>query len=680
MSRVEVGYNPQVELTQVTASPNIRTVQTNTNVQGSNATQLIRQLGIAFPQVNSMYQDALTNERKAAEEYANSIPAGELRKQIDNGEVPVTKSPLWAATVQHVAGENASREIFRTAELKSRTGEFTSAEQLNNFLFEERNKVLAGKDSYEVAGFDKNWVQLKNRANELMVNIQSEKMVVQGMQQASDDLSNAIADITGGIYKDLPANEKIGIVLKKYDLHRTSGTLVNDRAAKEVMDGLVHRLAASGNRDLVIDLLKSKLPNNGPSVESMLGLQRSDSLLGMATQQYSKVAQDASDSAVLAQARANVDKLVANRDGGSAQDVALPQLDGSAPKVIKAKDLVAEAVDKQIQANPNMPLTEQVRLYANNGVENDSWKRELSTAVFNIGEINIDAQGKPTGQLLQPTVTALDKFSQIRQVSESYAKALVGDEAYKTLDKIQALREGGVPDAHQAAALVNQVNRRALEPKTWGNIQKNVTSEMSNITNPSMFTGRFWGELFRGEFGEGEKNIIPVAGNLQQLAETYLAARIAPDAKTAVKMASDYMQKSVVQVNNTLYMASDIPPVPSGENGVKWFEQYQKDVLVPRLNKMGIDPDISNLTLIPQKGGQATYLVANKAQPLPSESGAGLLIVNGSDIQAWVRGQIIERNKRDADEANIGLRKKQNAQPPKVVDTEGGAAMVFRKK
>lgn len=680
MPREQVNYRPQVELTQVTASPNIHTVQANQNTQGSTATQLARQLGVAFPQVNNLYQDALTNERKAAEEYANSIPAGELRKQIDNGEVPVTKSPLWAATVQHVAGENASREIFRSAEIKTRSGEFQNEEQLNNYLFEQRNKVLAGKDTYEVAGFDKNWVKLKNQANDLMVNIQSEKLVTAGMQQANDDLSNAIYDITGGMYKDLPDNEKIGVVLKKYDLHRTSGTLVNDRAAKEVMDGIVHRLAAAGNRDLVLNLLKSKLPNNGPTVEGMLGLQRSDSLYGMAVQQYGRVAQENSDAEILARAKANTDKLVANRDGGSAQDVVLPQVDGSPPKIVKAKDLVAESVDKQIQANPNMPFTEQVRLYANNGVENDSWKRELSTAVFNIGEINIDAQGKPTGQLLQPTVAALDKFSQIRQVSESYAKAIVGDEAYKTLDKIQALREGGVPDAHQAAALVNQVNRRSIEPKTWGNIQKNVTAEMSNITNPSMFTGRFWGELFRGEFGEGDKNIIPIAGNLQNLAETYLAARIAPDAKTAVKMASDYMQKSVVQVNNTLYMASDLPPVPSGENAVKWFEQYQKDVLVPRLNKMGIDPSLSDLTLIPTKGGQATYIVSNKAQPLPSESGAGLLMVNGADITAWVRQQMIERNKRSAEEANIGLKKKQSAQPPKVVDTEGGAAMVFRKK
>lgn len=680
MPRVEVGYNPQVELTQVTASPNIHTVQANQNVQGSNATQLIRQLGIAFPQVNNLYQTALQNEQNAAEQYANSLPAGELRKQIDNGEVPVTKSPLWAATVQHVAGENASREIFRAAEVKARTGEFQTEAQLNEFLFKQRDEVLAGKGNYEVAGFDKNWVRLKNRASELMVGIQSEKLVTEGMQQATTDLSNALYDVTGGMQKDLPANEKIGVILQKYDLHRTSGTLVNDRAAKEVMDGLVHRLAASGNRELVIELLKSKLPNNGPTVESMLGLPRADSLVGMATQQYSKVAQEASDASILAQARANTDRLVANRDGGAAKDVVLPQLDGSAPKIIKAKDLLAESVEKQIQADPKMPLTEQVRIYANNGVDNDSWKRELSTAVFNIGEINIDAQGKPTGQLLQPTVAALDKFTQIRQVSDSYAKSLVGDEAFKTLDKIQALREGGVPDPHQAAALVNQVNRRAMEPKTWGNIQKDVTAQMSNITNPSMFTGRFWGEMFRGEFGEGDKNIIPIAGNLQQLAETYLAARIAPDAKTAVKMASDYMQKSVVQVNNTLYMASDLPPVPSGENGVKWFEQYQKDVLIPRLNKMGIDPDVSNLTLIPQKGGQSTYIVANKAQPLPSDSGAGLLMVNGADISSWVREQMVLRNQRDAEEANIGLRMKQKAQPPKVVTTEGGAAMVFRKK
>ena len=336
-------------------------------------------------------------------------------------------------------------------------------------------------------------------------------------------------------------------------------------------------------------------------------------------------------------------------------------------------------MEKQIAANPNMGFDEQVRLYKNNGIvkggQYDQWKKEFNTAVFNIGEITIDADGKPKGTLLDGTGQAIEKFSVVRQVSEQYAKEMVGEENYKILNKIQALREAGIPELAQAAGVVNQINRRQYDPKTWGNIQKDVTSAIEDIKNPGIFTGRFWGELFRGEFGEGDKNIIPIEGNICELAESYIQARIAPDAKTAVKLASDYMSKNVVQVNNTMYMRSDLPKVPAGEDDIKWFEKYQKEVLLPRLNKMGIDPSISNLTLIPQKGGQPMYVVSNKSIPLPREDGIGILMVSQSEIENWVKGQINIRNNEATDSANKKLETKQNATKPKVVETPGGAAL-----
>ncbi len=69
------------------------------------------------------------------------------------------------------------------------------------------------------------------------------------------------------------------------------------------------------------------------------------------------------------------------------------------------------------------------------------------------------------------------------------------------------------------------------------------------------------------------------------------------------------------------------------------------------------------------------YLVTNKAIPLPREGGVGMMYVTQAEVESWVKGQISTRNNDAATNANKDLSTKQNVQPPKVVDTEGGAAL-----
>jgi hypothetical protein len=503
----------------------------------------------------------------------------------------------------------------------------------------------------------------------------------------NEDLSNATAEITSTAFDGKTNQEKVGYVLNKYNMHRTART-VNDENARSALDAVVLKLAASGNPELVNEFLKTKLPNNGPTIESFLDVKngqstgRSLQLRNTAETQFNQNQREAgrrvieAEQAVIMQSgNAQADELVAQRNGAAMPDITVPTADGGV-KVIKGADLVEGAVQRQVAANPNMPFDEQVRLYKNNGVVNKQWKKEFSTAVYNLGEITIDADGKPSGTLLKGTTEQLEKFSVARQVSEQYAKDLVGEDNYKILNKIQALREAGIPELAQAAGVVNQINRRQYEPQTWGKIQKDVTTAIEDIKNPGFFSGRFWSELFRGEFGEGEKNLIPIEGNIRELAEAFVQGRVAPDSKTAVKMASDYMSKAVAQVNNTLYMRSDLPKVPQGEDDIKWFERYQKEVLLPRLNKMGIDPSLGDLTLLPQKGGQAMFTVTNRGMPLSREDGVGVLSVTNKEIEAWVQGQINIRTTEDTARADKVLKRKQRPIPPtKIIETPGGAAL-----
>lgn len=662
-TRVQVESGVRAEALQTVPVPKAQAVTPRFDPNESQAFQLATALGAAAPQIDRLYQSSLQDVKEDARAFANSMTPEDLRKKIDNGEIPMWKSPLWAATVQHVAGDNAAKGIFRDAQSKVATGEIQSQKELDDYITTRRNEMLGGKSRYEVTGFDKNYPALKNSVDNQLNAENTKRLEVKGLEVATEDLSNAASEITGEAFNGKTNQDRVAYVLQKYNMHRTARTL-NDDTAKKALDGVILSLAAAGQKELVDEFIKSKLPNNGPTIEAFLTPQRVLQLRNTAETNWNQAQRETAQRVVQAEAdtiinaaNTQADELVAQQNGAAMPDITVPTTTGGT-KTIKGVDIVEGALQRQIAANPEMPFDQQVRLYKNNGIINQAWKKDFSTAVYNLGEITIDAQGKPSGQLLKPTIDALERFSIARQVSEQYAKDLVGEDNYKILNKIQALREAGVPDVNMAAGFVNQINRRQYEPVTWGNIKKDVTTAIEDIKSPGFFSMRFFSELFRGEFGEGSKNIIPIQGNLQELAEAYVQARIAPDGKAAVRMASDYMAKSVVQVNNTLYMRSDLPKVPKGEDEIAWFEKYQKEVLIPRLKSMGLDPSVSDLTLLPQKGGQPSYVIANRAMPIPGVNG-GAMVVTQAEIEKWVEGSINQRNTISAEEADTNLKRKQ---------------------
>jgi hypothetical protein len=663
MARVQVESGVRAEALQTVAMPKAQAVTPRFDPNSSQAFQLAAALGAAQPLADRIKERALDAEEEDARRFASSMTAEELRKKIDNKELPAWRSPLWVATVQNVAGDNTAKSIFRDVDSKIANNEFNTQQDVDNYIKQRRDEALGGKSNYQVAGFDKNFNSLRDRALNQQNAVQTKRLESQGLEVATEDLSNAASEITGEAFNGKTNQDRVAYVLQKYNMHRTARTL-NDSTAKAALDGVILSLAAAGQKELVDEFIKTKLPNNGPTVEAFLSPARVLQLRNTAEREWNqaqnetarRVLQAEIDTIVTA-ANSQADELVSQQNGSAMPDITIPNGSGGT-RTVKGVELVEAAIGRQIAAKPDMPFDQQVRLYKNNGIINQAWKKDFSTAVYNLGEITIDAQGKPSGKLLQPTIDSLERFSIARQVSEQYAKDLVGEDNYKILNKIQALREAGIPDVNMAAGVVNQINRRQYEPVTWGNIKKDVGTAIEDIKNPGIFTGRFWGELFRGEFGSASKNIIPIQGNIQELAEAYVQARIAPDGKSAVKMATEYMSKSVVQVNNTLYMRSDLPKVPKGEDEIDWFERYQTEVLIPQLKKMGIDPSVSDLTLLPQKGGQPSYVIANLAMPIPGVNG-GAMVVTQAEIEKWIEGSINTRNQGAADDANTDLKRKQ---------------------
>ena len=718
MARVQVGYDPRAEALQTTAAPDQHSIQARFDPRASSAFQLAEALGAPSVQreLSAMQEKQTKEEEVAGRAYAYSKPVSELRKEIESGARLPSQSPAYVAAVKHTYGENSLASFTNDTVSKMNRGElsFDTPEAAEKFLLEERNKILAGQDQFAIAGFDKRWPQVREAILDANNKALDKKFVEFGLQQASDAVNTeyGAAKAEGANSSQIAAR-----LMGKYELLRATSVLATPAQQDQALKNIAAVIAADGNVDTLRQFLDSKLPNNGPSVRAKLGdldaitLERSaegvfdkkgreEADNGLAPfreaassgtldpekfKQYWEPRQkylgsatiqsliDHNNAVVAAKARA-VEKLSEKLNEERDQDLAIqaaqqaiangrPVQDFVSPttgKVFKAQEIGSVAMERFRTSDPNMNPQEYVRRYAQGGIKNPQWEREITTAVVNIGEVNLDAAGKPVGQLLPATVEALDKFAITRQVSEAYARDLAGSERnYETLTHIQALRENGVNDVNLAASLVNQKNRRNLPPSVWGNIQKTVNSEVESITNPSVFSGRYWGEVFRGEFGTGDKNLNVVKGAVKSLAETYLAAGVATDAKQAVEKAAQYYAdpRITTQINNTVYLNKDLPELPEGMDKVEWFEKAMDGVVGAKLKAQGIKYNAGDITLIPQDGGNQPYMVAFGGIP----SG---VFVTKDELKTWITTEADKQNAADAERLNKA--KKTRVKNPKI--------------
>jgi hypothetical protein len=197
-----------------------------------------------------------------------------------------------------------------------------------------------------------------------------------------------------------------------------------------------------------------------------------------------------------------------------------------------------------------------------------------------------------------------------------------------------------------------------------------VATELEKIANPGVFTGRFWSEVFRWEMGDAEKNILPIKNSIRSLAETYLAAGVANSGEQAVELAGKYYARPEVttQINNTLYLNKDLPDLPQGVDRASWFSKAMDGVVGKKLSSMGIGYNRSDLTLIPQQGGNAPYMISLRGQPTG-------MFVTKKEMQDWVNTEIDKE-----DNALVQKNKKQNAKQtysPKINQGNPAATSLF---
>lgn len=615
MPREQVGYNPQVELTQVTASPNIHTVQANQNLVGSKTQQLISQLGVAFPQANKLYQQALDNETKAAEEYARSITPQDLKKQIDDGTLMPSQSPLFQATVRHTYGSNQADMVTNDVIQRATKGEFETPDQANAALTEARNKALSGQDQYVIAGFDKHYNGIQNKLQGTVLSVNNQKSVDAGETNANISLRNSIDRVRSPEFKGT-VEEAATVIGDAYRMQITGNVLFNKTMRSNALRGVLTDISKNGDVNLLEQVLQQKLDHGGTITDS-IGLDDAATFIMSAQRvaQSNYFLQQHQDS--VSQLNSMVEESLKNNtfNGGAQFKTAK-----AVGKTGEPVDYNAEKYAKEILArqSASLPFEQRVSLYATRGVEDDSLSAVINTGAENIRSIGLESKDKKSGELSQNGKAAVDTFLRVQAVDRVYADSLVKGDSNKQLYRLVGIFNdmGKTPEA--AATYATQaVNSNLENLKQGGKINTEVTSLVKSALNPSFFSDGpvVWGKQKWDNFKSGNDyvNYDAFAADMVDVAGALYASGQATDAPSAVEKAQEYFHQITSRVNNTGYYKRDLPHVPSPTFGTPedFMLEFINTTIAPIAEARGFDP--KEVSLRRDNRGIYTAYVAGQA-------------------------------------------------------------------
>lgn len=711
MPRVDSGYAPRPEGLQVTASPNILTEQAQNDPRGSTAFRLAEALGAAAPameQIGARFNDA---EREKAKAYANSMTVDELNSKVRSGEMLPSQSPLFAATVHHIYGENTMAKIERDTLSKLQTGQlrFDSPESLDKYLTDARNGALEGQSKYAVAGFDKGWDQFKNSISTANTRIMNEQFVQRGTQESDDNLHSVLTMVTAPGY-DGTKEDAAKYLADRFQLLRKT-SLLRDDQAKDSLSGLLSSVAQSGDTKLLEALLNQGL-DSGSSVRSTIGSLKAESFVQHTLIQDDKNQRQRVDTEIRpflewadkgelegknrqefdnwikqnerwvttstihhitnanlhAQARMQKEleqaKMLAMAEASQANAQQVTQVALASgnyaflpqQKVITANGEQADFQQKKYaeetlsQMGAKLPLDKQVQLWETNGLTNPAWEKIVQAGVSNVASVGWGYDGKNVGTLNPQGQAAIQQYLQIAAVSPAAADKLAGKDAPLLSDIKFLVERGGFPDISQAATMVNQVRNASIEKTDYDSIKQKVKSSVDNVVNP-----HFWSSpvgWVKGLFGNDKVNLLSVQHDIRRRSELLIQTGQFKDPDSAVKATVEYLANPAVttKINNTIYYNKDLPTVPKNENPGQWFDRFITEVP----GKLAADRKMSprDVRLAPNTTGGYTAFIADV--PLTDEYGT-MQHYTKEQVTQWIGKAYDEDRVKATDDRNYSL-------------------------
>lgn len=712
MPRVDSGYAPRPEGVQVTASPNIATEQARFDPRSSTAFRLAEALGAAGPEIDKIASRVQDSEREAARQFANSLTVDELGKKIKSGEMLPSQSPVFAATLHHIYGENTMANLERDTLSKIQTGQlkFNNQEELDQYLTEQRNTSLQGANKYAITGFDKGWDQFKTGLATANARITNDQFIQRGVQEGEDNLHSVLTQVTSPTFKGTK-EEAAAAIAGRYQLLRKTA-LLRDEQAKDTLTGLLTSVAQTGDQALMASLLKHPL-DNGVSVQAVVGSLKSTSLqqhtlmqddnnqrqrvdvemrpflewadkgelAGKNLKQFDKwvkanerwvttsTIHSITNANLHAQERAKREVLqnqmlaAAQTSVANAQQATMAAIEGGnyaflpQQKVMnpngeatdfKQKEFATEYLAKRAAS---LPFDKQVQLWETNGLTNPEWEKVVQDGVSNVPSVGWPYDGKNVGQLNPQGQAAIQKYLQIAAVSPAAADKLAGKDAALMSDIKFMIERGGMPDLSQAAALVNQAHRSGITKSDYDSMKDKVETSVNDVVFP-----HFWSrpvDWVKGFFGNDQTNLVALQHDIRRRAELLMQSGQVKDPDAAVEATVEYLANPAVtsKVNGTLYYNKDLPAAPKGEEPTKWFGKFIDEVT----GKLATDRKMDHKDVrleVNQAGGFTAWIAG---VPLTDNKG-NVVTYTKQQVSEWIgkkheenlRNMVLERNKPKA--------------------------------
>lgn len=627
----------------------------------------------------------------AATRWANSQTVDGLEKEIRSGNLERAKSPVFVATVQSIWGTNAQAAWQRDVTNKINTGElkFTDEAELDRYMVENRNTMLAGHSNYAAAAFDKGFQPGRAVFQEAMAKQRDKKAVEQAGVQATDFLANTLNSVTIPGYTGTP-QEAAKVLIGTYG--NLSKTLVlPDGVLEGALRDTLTRAADSGKKELLESLLDAELPQGG-TLRSTLGAADSVKLVGHANAKQEEINrngvhedvkpwyQQAGDGRMdeaawrewtgdpkrakymsastieelvnrnrAAQARKMREAEEAALKAASDQSIATAQasvnalldngkvwaLNGREPQVMTPNGKVTnfdwqgyatQALTKQTEG---LPVAQAAAKWAYNNLPNPQWKALLDAGMSNISSIGTTTNGKPSGGINETTTQAIEVFRQLNREQPAYLKDMMGNASYERYTDLDLMvtKWGKTPD--EAALLLSNADKAMVVGGDARVKDAEVRAEANNLLSNPWYKPDWAARWLMGENTTG--NSAGVSSGLSRYASLLVRSGMYPDAKSALAASVEYFSdpKVSARINGTRYLRAELPTPPGpAESQDEWFDRW--------------------ITAVPKKMATKAGFKENETRVEYSESARGytvfvnntMLLNKDGQVEVFPRSQI----------------------------------------
>jgi hypothetical protein len=643
MPRVQVGYTPGAEALQTTAAPNIQTQRVANDPGSLKAVQLAE--AVASPSAQQQFdvlsKKLIAEEREKAISEARNMSNEEIEKQIKDGSILPIQSPVRVAAMRHVYGENLYNKLEMDVTSRAARGEFSTWDDAQKYMTEQRKTILGNQDQFTLAGFDKRWPQLINKVQTVQLHSMNNNAAEFAQTQGNAKLNDVITRIDSGEIKDGP--QALGDAYRDAVGKKLYNT---PQERSKALNGVLTSLTAKGNPEMVEGFLKQKL-DNGATVADVVGPE------GVAQYRHQlqivadRNAKLAAQGVIKAEAErthgvaaANIEKAVATGTYAflEGQKVVNPTTGVTEDMGENQKKVAIAAINRQVAAN-NLPLDEQMMVWSTNGLKNPEWEKQIQAGVSNLASVGWSTDGKKVGELNEQGKAAITRYVELWNTNAAEAEKYAGSD-YKLLDDIRwTMERGGKPNVSDAAALVNQIHRRGIQTEFAKQARDSVETAANAVINPAGITSPMqwmaqkWDNMKERYFGNPDVNITSIGSDIKRRSEMLVLSGQVPNAERALEATIEYYSNPAVttKIRNTVYLNKDLPSVPKGERVGDWMERF----IAEGPAKIAADQMIDGSSVRLEPTASGSYVAYNRGIVMTGPNGQ-VLEYSKDSVSKWI--------------------------------------------